>query len=204
MKNPAPYLTIGLLAFSLFSEASFAQLPTKSELVVKKYEEDRAKGITALNKRYIAAFEKELDLALAAKELEEANAIQKKIESLKAEIEGMSDSPVASLSSTEKITIDPDFLVGKTLGIPFDHDPTKTAYFSFHADGQAYWLGLKNQKVDRAYKPTGKDREFHLWWPERGDDYGASIVKIAPDGKTATVTNQSTNKVVDGIIEDAD
>ena len=204
MRIPASRYLFGLLATLVLTLPAFAQLPTKSELILEKYEEERAKGVTALNKRYIAAFEKELDLALAARELEEANTIQLKIQSLKTEMINLDKAPDTPLSSTVKITIDPEFLVGKTLGIPFNHDPTKTAYFSFQAEEKALWLGPKNQKVERAYKPTGRAREFLLWWPGRPDGFGTYVINIDADGKTATVTERSSNEIVNGVIEDAD
>jgi hypothetical protein len=98
MRIPASRYLFGLLATLVLTLPAFAQLPTKSELILEKYEEERAKGVTALNKRYIAAFEKELDLALAARELEEANTIQLKIQSLKTEMINLDKAPDTPLS----------------------------------------------------------------------------------------------------------
>lgn len=88
--------------------------------------------------------------------------------------------------------------------MPHAHAPTRLAYYSFHEDGRALWLSVGNAEVDRAYKPTGRAREFLLWWPDRTDGAGTIVINLAPDGKTATVTMRSTNEIVDGVIEDAD
>ena len=66
-------------------------------------------------------------------------------------------------------------LVGKSVAYPHSGDPDRLFYISFQKNGEARWLGTKNQSVPRKYKPTGKPREFEIWWEER-PDLGKSLI----------------------------
>lgn len=204
MRNSGPTLILSLLCFFGFSLSSFGQLPTRSDLLVEKYEEDRAKGIIALNKRYITKLEKELNVAIAAKKLEEANWIQSKIQILKAEINDPNRSDTSSMTSIEDKTRDPNFLVGKKIQFPNNRDPSQHAYFSFQEDGRAVYIGMGNATVPREYEPTGKSREFKLTWPGRQDDFSTYIITVSPDGKSAELVLRYNNKTSAGVIQDAD
>lgn len=81
-----PLMLSGIFIAMFLITPVFADLPTRSGLLKKRYDEDRAKGLIALNRRYIDAYEKELNSALQSKKLEEANAIQLYIKALKAEV----------------------------------------------------------------------------------------------------------------------
>tara|TARA_R110000850_G_scaffold13154_3_gene42991 strand:+ start:584 stop:1198 length:615 start_codon:yes stop_codon:yes gene_type:complete len=204
MRNRAPFYFIILLGFAILTNSSFGQLPSRSELLLEKYDADRAKGIASLNTRYIASLEKELDIAMAAKKLDEANWIQLKIQSLKDEVRTLEKSVDPVTTETKEKTKTDDFLVGKSIGFPYKDDPSKNGYFSFQDEGKALWLGMKNQSVPREYKPTGKEREYLLTWPGREDGFGTYLITVAADGKTAILVERRNNYSSTGIIEKAD
>ncbi len=196
MKLALP-LTVGIFGCVLVAVSAVAQLPTRSDLLKKNYDADRVKGLTALNQRYIEAFENELELALKSTNLEEANGIQLQIQSLKAEIIELEKSANKDADLTGEAKPQ-NALVGKTVGFPQTKDSTDLVYVSFQEDGKARWLGSKNQSVERAYKKRGGD--FIVWWPARPTQMTYDI-SVNADGKTAKVKMISTGEVVDGIIE---
>jgi|TARA_B110000305_G_C19370372_1_gene604159 hypothetical protein len=69
MRNLRFTLILTLLCLFSYLLPSYGQLPKRSDLLAKKYDKDRTRGIVALNKRYIGALKKELDIALSGGKL---------------------------------------------------------------------------------------------------------------------------------------
>ncbi len=171
--------------------------------VMQSYSEDRARGLIALNERYLAAFEKELNSALQAKKLEEANAIQAYIKTLKVEIEELKSGRAKGAAIAQNKMADESLLVGKTIGFPHPDDPKRTVFFSFQKGGKALWLWTKNAQnpIPREYKPSGKPRQFLLWWPGRGGNFQ---ITVGAEGNTAELIELRTGRSVLGIIKETE
>ncbi len=194
-------LVFSAVLFAVFGETASTQTPTRSEILIENYQEDRLKGLVALNRRYIESFQKELTLAMKTGKLEEANWIQLKIKSLVDEIAELEKQVEKAKSGPSKVD-EPDFLVGKTIGFLRGADNAAEYFFSFQKEGNALWLGTKNQQIPRNYKPTGKPREYELWWEARADS--KYTILVSEDGKTAKLIEQFTGNVLDGKIERSD
>lgn len=190
----------GLIVAAFSINSVVAQLSTRGGQLKKRYDEERTKGITLLNQRYIASLKKELSVALREKRLEEANKIQAHVKRLEAEIEMLSKQDV-ELTSVQTKANSETYIVGKSIGFPWDRDPSQQAYFSFQKKGKALWLGTKNQAVPRSYRHTGKLRQYLIWWSPENEERGDYQITIGPEGKTAEMLEVLTGKITAGVVE---
>lgn len=190
-------LRICLITLFLSSTALHSQLASRFDRLGEKYEEDRTKGLIALNQRFIERFEEELKSVVQANQLEEAIKIKDIIKGLKEEIAELEKIQKGGPMDAESAK---DLLVGKQIEFPaWPETPDKMAYFRFGEDGQAAWLGTGNQEVERAYKPTDKPGSFELWWPGRSPQ-GNYDITVSEDGKTATLFSHDHNVTMPGKI----
>ncbi|HRQ87962.1 MAG TPA: hypothetical protein PLA50_04145 [Bacteroidia bacterium] len=179
-----------------------AQLPTRGELVLKRYEEDRAKGLTKLNESFIATFRTELQNSMQSGRLEEANALKAKIEALLAENAELAKA----LAIAEKKAANPEkenLLVGKTVHFPHDRNESFTVRLVFLEGGKVNWIGLGNHKVGWNYEQGDSPLVFRAWMPGSSKDNGMVITIADPQATKATV-RYGSSKTVEGVIRRSD
>ncbi|MCB1231090.1 MAG: hypothetical protein KDN19_12515, partial [Verrucomicrobiae bacterium] len=138
MKRVIPFLTlIVLLAASL----SQAQLKSRVDLLNDQYQQDRARGLTLLNEKYIAQLEQELATASQSRNFEDVKAITARIEALKAEIAQLATANNAKASPPTEPEENEDPLIGKSAY--FTHSNGKDeVWVEFEKDNEAVWVGL--------------------------------------------------------------
>ena len=185
-----------LLLFS--ATPTYADLPSRSEQLVTGYQLDRAKGLKTLSERYIELYSAELKRVLASGDLEEANSIKTKIESLKSEV-GQLSAVVNGNMDTGSEDVE-SLLTGKTIYFRHDRHPDYDSSFIFEKGGEAIWAGAGDESVPRQYKGTREPRQFLLWWPDH-DLQPVWEITVSPDGKTATMRNTNNNYSSEGRIE---
>ncbi len=174
-----------------------ADLPTRSELVDERYTADRSRGLITLNKRYLELYQVELDIALEAKKLDEANAIKLNIKRLNDEIASLAKASVARMEDSSSDAGSDEFalLAGKKIEFPMFGAPDKDVALSFQKDGAAVWHGLGGTQVERSYKPTEKARTFVVWWAQRSAQLEYEIT-VSEDGRTAEVEKLGLGETV--------
>ncbi len=193
---------ISVLFFLCLGTTVSAQLPTRGELLLKRYDEDRAKGLMKLNESYVATFRTELQTSMQAGRLEEANALKAKIEALEAENADLSKA----LAVAEKKAANPEkehLLAGKTVHFPHDRDESFTARLVFLEEGKVYFIGLGNRKSEWGYEQGDSPLIFHTWMIGRSKENGLLVTITDPQATKATV-RYGPSKTVEGVIRRSD
>ena len=188
--------------FVLFlAGAASAQLPTRGELLLKRYEEDRAKGLMKLNESFIATFRTELQNSMQSGRLEEANNLKAKIEALEAENAELSKALAASEAKAgpEKEHV----LAGKTVHFPHDREESFTARLVFLEGGKVYFIGLGNRKSEWSYEQGDSPLIFHTWMQGRSKESGLLVTITDPQAEKAMV-RYGPGKTVEGVIRRSD
>lgn len=191
-----------LFLFCMGTTAS-AQLLTRGELALKRYEEDRAKGLMKLNESFIATFRTELQNSMQSGRLEEANTLKAKIEALVEENVELAKA----LAVAEKKAANPEkenLLVGKTVHFPHERDESFTARFVFFEGGKMYFIGLGNRKSEWGYEQGDSPLIFRTWMMGRPKDHGMVVTITDPEATKATVRYVVGGKTVEGVIRRSD
>ena len=185
-----------LIAAALLCQTVFADLPTRTEQLDRQFQDDRARGLIALNERYVADFQKELAIVMKAGNLEEANSIKAEIQKLVTEISELKGSLENLEEGAEAMADDESLLEGKTIMFPHNTKPEELVGLRFLENGEAVWIGLGGREVEREFRKMDEERKFFVWWPARGDLSGYEVT-VSEDGKTAEVVlDNGTYKAV--------
>jgi len=196
--NPFVFRIVVVLLLVAGAAISYAELPSRSEQLKNRYQLDRAKGLKTLSERYLELYSAEMKRVLAAGELEEANTIKTKIETLREEVELM--SAVMSGDSDAGPGDAQSLLEGVTIFFRHDRHPDPDSSYVFKKDGEAIWAEAGDASVPRQYKATEKPRQFLLWWLGH-DLQPVWEITVAADGKTAMLRNTSNDYTAEGRIE---
>lgn len=178
-----PHLFIALSV--LFLSSASADLPSRYELLIENYENDRAEGIKRLNDKYIRALKHELDAAIESKDLEEANGIAEKIGILEEEVRILeSGAKVAGTAAMGEALLE-----GKTAFYQHDRFPNFTTTTVFHANGKATVTGVNLQPDPQVYEESSEPGLFYYWSESRKTKETGWTIRVDPGGKTASVEN---------------
>jgi len=181
-----------IVAAALFCQSVLADLPTRSEQLDRRFEEERAQGLIALNERYIEDFRKELGAVMQAGNLEVANEIKAEIQKLGNEISDLREKLANPELMGESVVDDESLVVGKTVMFPHNTSPDKMVGLRFLENGEAVWIGLGAHEVERAFRKMEEPRKFFVWWPARGDLSGYEVT-VSEDGKEAHIYSTAGN-----------
>lgn len=193
---------VSVLFLLCMATTASAQLLTRGELMLKRYEEDRAKGLMKLNESFIATFRTELQNSMQSGRLEEANALKTKIEALLTENAELSKA----LAVAEKKAANPEkehLLAGKTIHFPHSRDESFTARLVFLEGGKVNWIGLGNHKVEWNYEQGDSPLIFRTWMPGAPKD-GGMVVTITDPQVTKATVRYGEGKTVEGVIRRSD
>lgn len=190
-----PYIT--LAAIFALSPNVFADLKTKSELLIEQYESARKQGLIRLNEKYIGLLKKELANAMNTRKLDESNFIKKQIDKLVAENTKLGTTP-----KDEKRTEEAMNLEKKTISFPHERQPDLMVSVEFEKGTKATFVGLGNARVEWTYDKGDKPSVYHFWSHTQGrTKEGGFRVDIDPGGKTATVSKPGSSYSVKATIK---
>lgn len=184
MKNSISFFGLALLCFTFPAPRLEAQLAPRLEQVNSKYEEERSKGISLLNQRYLQIYEKELTNATQAGDLELANRIKGRIDQLKKE-----NAALERTIELARVQLNPGDhpLVGNTVRFAHNRNTDFTARIVFLEKNSANWIGLGNLKVPNYRWSEGEKPLEYTVFSKNSPNTPTWKIQVNADKKSGTV-----------------
>lgn len=190
MKNSIDFL--GLVSFFLLISTPRleAQLASRLDQVNSKYEEERARGLSLLNQRYLEIYERELAQATQAGDLATANQIKELIDKLQKENAALERTRELARALVSDGGDHP--LVGNTVRFAHNRNPDFTARIVFLEKNSANWIGLGNLKVPDYRWSDGDQPLEYLVFSKNSSNTPNWKIQLNADKKSGLVTHVAT------------